>query len=218
MTTLLRHGRNSKAKLQDSRTLARPTRRSIVLAWHLELKENMCTTTVGPNSVSQLRLLVLNTSSKVHENVQPVIHKETVQPEVVHTTVPIHELHRAEAEHHGTSVLPVKKLEEFTAGGGTLTGGGHKAHEAYEGDPKPYNKEMQMDRTDADTNFHAHDGLHDHQRTMGSSDGGTTTSGPHSSSLANKMDPRVESDRDTSGVGAGAGSGMDSNTTGTGQY
>jgi hypothetical protein len=57
---------------------------------------------------------------------QPVIHKETIQPEVVHTTVPIHEVHRAEAEHHGTSVLPMKKMEEFAADGGVLTGGGQK--------------------------------------------------------------------------------------------
>ncbi|KAK0629543.1 hypothetical protein B0T17DRAFT_525741 [Bombardia bombarda] len=27
----------------------------------------------------------------IHETVQPVLHKETIQPEVVHTTVPIHE-------------------------------------------------------------------------------------------------------------------------------
>ena len=53
-----------------------------------------------------------------------MVHKETIQPEVVHTTVPIHEIHRAEAEHHETSVLPMKKMEEFTAGGGILTGDG----------------------------------------------------------------------------------------------
>jgi hypothetical protein len=191
----------------------------------------MCTIMVGPRFRSQLCLIVLNTSSIVHENVQPVVHKETIQPEVVHTTVPIHEVHRADAEHHGTSVLPMKNMEDFTAGGGILTGGGQKAHETYEGDPKPYNTAMQMDRTDADVNFKAHDGLHDHQRAMGSGGGGNTTAGPHSSNLENKMDPRVDSDRGlgTTGAGAGTGAGtgmesnttgagMGSNTTGTGQY
>jgi len=138
----------------------------------------------------------------VHERVQPIVHKETIQPEVVHTTVPIHEVHKAEAEHHGISTLPVKTLDEFKTGGGILTGGGHKAHEAYEGDPKPYNKAMQMERTDADENFKAHDGLHDHQRALGRSDAGTTNTGPHSSNLENKVDPRVDSDRDgRAGIG-----------------
>lgn len=139
----------------------------------------------------------------------------------MHTTVPIHEVHRAEAEHHGTSVLPVKNLEDFTAGGGTLTGGGHSARETYEGDPKAYNSAMQVDRTDADTNFKAHDGLHDHQRALGSGGAGATTAGPHSSNMANKLDPRVESDRSglgTTGAGTGTGQGIGSNSTGTGQY
>jgi hypothetical protein len=139
---------------------------------------------------------VFNPPSIVYENVQPVVHKETIQPEVVHTTVPIHEIHRAEAEYHGTSVLPMKKMEEFTAGGGNLTGGGQKANEAYEGEPKPYNQAMQMGQTDADVNFKAHDGLHDHQRALGDAGGGAAASGPHSSNLADKVDPRVDSDRD----------------------
>ena len=184
----------------------------------------MCTTMVGPTFRHRLSLLTV--PSTVHETVQPIVHKETVQPEVVHTTVPIHEVHRAEAEHHGTSVLPVKKLDEFTSGGGTLTGGGQTSHETYEGDPKPYNSKMQTDRTDADVNFHAHDGLHDHQRAMGSSGDGTgaTTAGSHThdSNLENKIDPRVDSDRSavggTSEPGVGAGTGMGSNTTGTGKY
>lgn len=44
---------------------------------------------------------------------------------------------------------------------------------------------------------------------------GTTTSGPHSSSLANKADPRIDSDRDgsrnTGNTGYGSGSGIGSN-------
>ena len=162
----------------------------------------MSTTMVRQQLLSLPCLVFAHILSKVHERVQPIVHKETIQPEVVHTTVPIHEVHKAEAEHHGISTLPVKTLDEFKTGGGILTGGGQKAHEAYEGDPRPYNKAMQMERTDADENFKEHDGLHDHQRALGHSGAGTTTTGPHSSNLENKIDPRVDSDRDgRAGIG-----------------
>jgi len=96
----------------------------------------------------------------------------------------------------------MKTLDDFKSGGGILTGGQQKAHEAYEGDPRPYNKAMQTERTDADEHFHEHDGLHDHQRALGRSGGDTTATGPHTSNLENKMDPRVDSDRDgRAGVG-----------------
>lgn len=49
----------------------------------------------------------------VHEVVIPVIYKETHVPEVVHTTIPIHEKHHYEAQHHGISALPLKTMEEF---------------------------------------------------------------------------------------------------------
>jgi hypothetical protein len=89
----------------------------------------------------------------------------------------------------------------------SLRAGAKRAHETYEGDPKPYNSEMQMDRTDADVNFKAHDGLRDHQGALGSSGTVTTTSGPHSSNIADKVDPRVDSDNGRSGYGTtGAGS------------
>jgi hypothetical protein len=77
----------------------------------------------------------------VHETIQPVIHKETIQPEVVHTTVPIHETHHIESKHHTTSTLPVKTLDDFKHAGGNLTGVGTQplATEQYDGCPRPYN-------------------------------------------------------------------------------
>jgi hypothetical protein len=42
----------------------------------------------------------------VHEIIQPVIQKETVQPSVVHTTVPIHEIHQNEPKHHTATQPP----------------------------------------------------------------------------------------------------------------
>ena len=71
-----------------------------------------------------------------------------------------------------------------------------------------------------------YDGFEGEPRAVGSALGGsssgltgsTGTSGPHSSSLANKADPRVDSDRDGSrNLGANTGtSGYGSGTTGTG--
>jgi len=86
----------------------------------------------------------------VHETVQPIIHKETITPEVVHTVIPIHEEHHAAAQHHGVSTLPMKTLESFTSGGGILKGGKTSSHEAYEGAPRPYNRELMTEPTEAD--------------------------------------------------------------------
>jgi len=91
----------------------------------------------------------------VHERVQPVINKQTITPEVVHSTIPVHELHHAEVQHHGTSVLPAKTLEEFTSGGGSVTGVDAISHGKYDGCPRPYNEEMQTERTEADMDPHA---------------------------------------------------------------
>ncbi|KAK5938545.1 hypothetical protein PMZ80_009516 [Knufia obscura] len=73
----------------------------------------------------------------VHEVVQPIIYKETIQEEVVHTTIPIHEVHHNRAEHHTMSQLPVKSMEEFQATA-------HRApqHETYDGVPRPYNEKL----------------------------------------------------------------------------
>jgi hypothetical protein len=92
----------------------------------------------------------------VHEHVQPVIQKETVQPHVVHTTIPIHETHHAASVHHGTSTLPAKTLQEFTSERGDL-----RAHEAqklteFDSCPKPYRKEFQNEQLEGDRNMHLH--------------------------------------------------------------
>jgi len=86
----------------------------------------------------------------VHETVQPILHKEIITPEVIHTTVPIHEVHHASSKLHGTSILPMKTMSEFEATGGSLTGTtGTTAHETYEGRPRPYNKELQLKEEEA---------------------------------------------------------------------
>ncbi|KAI0379544.1 hypothetical protein F5Y04DRAFT_290156 [Hypomontagnella monticulosa] len=71
----------------------------------------------------------------VHETVQPVLHKETIQPHVVHTTVPIHETHHAPAQHHSTSSLPPISIDEYKQQGGSLNGR-QERFDAFDGEPK----------------------------------------------------------------------------------
>ena len=90
----------------------------------------------------------------VHEIVQPIIHKETHQPEVVHTTQPIHEVHHHHATHHGMSALPMKTLDEFKKAGGILTGSRSSTHETYDGEPRPYNKDLETSMDKLGLNGH----------------------------------------------------------------
>ncbi|ENI08565.1 hypothetical protein COCC4DRAFT_188030 [Bipolaris maydis ATCC 48331] len=71
----------------------------------------------------------------IHETIQPVVQKETIQPSVVHTTVPIHEVHHNKATHHETTALPAMTMEQFKAKGGSLTGR-EERYDEFEGVPK----------------------------------------------------------------------------------
>ncbi|KAF8850081.1 hypothetical protein BDZ45DRAFT_662264 [Acephala macrosclerotiorum] len=71
----------------------------------------------------------------VHENIQPVVQKETVQPSVVHTTVPVHEVHQNEAKHHTASSLPAVTMDEFKRQGGHLSGREERT-DAFGGEPR----------------------------------------------------------------------------------
>ena len=126
------------------------------------------------------------------------------------TTVPIREVHRAD---EGDGRI-------YCRGGGVLTGDDQKAYETYEGEPKPYNQATQIDRTDANVNFKANDGLHDRQRAREGASGSATTPGPHSSILANKVDPGrdIRSGLETTGAGTGTATEVGNNTTDTGYY
>jgi hypothetical protein len=67
--------------------------------------------------------------------VQPLIQKEVIQPEVVHTTVPVHEVHHFAASHHPTTNLPPVSMNEFKTQGGTLSGSERRMND-FEGCPK----------------------------------------------------------------------------------
>lgn len=88
----------------------------------------------------------------VHEHIQPVIQKETIQPEYTHTTVPIHETHHLEAKEHGTTVLPPIGMDDDLKG--VLAGRKERKVEEYEGCPRTYEKKLQTGRTQADENMH----------------------------------------------------------------
>jgi len=71
----------------------------------------------------------------VHENIQPVIQKETVQPSVVHTIVPVHEVHQNESKHHTATQLPSITMDDFKRQGGQLNGREERS-DAFGGEPK----------------------------------------------------------------------------------
>ncbi|KAH8197050.1 hypothetical protein TruAng_008801 [Truncatella angustata] len=58
----------------------------------------------------------------IHETIQPVIEKETIQRQVVHTTNHIHETEHLNDEHHGATVAPAITMAEFEKGKGGATG------------------------------------------------------------------------------------------------
>ncbi|KAM0506519.1 hypothetical protein ACHAP8_001559 [Fusarium lateritium] len=92
----------------------------------------------------------------IHERIQPVIQKETIQNHVVHTTIPIHEVHHNESIYHGTSTLPTKTLDEFTSERGGLGERAAQKLTEFEGCPKPYRQELQNEQLEGDRNMHLH--------------------------------------------------------------
>ena len=136
-----------------------------------------------------------------YQTIQPVVQKETIQPSVVHTTVPIHEVHENEAKHHATTALPAVSMAHIKKQGGSLTGR-EERYDGFEGEPRAVGGALGGSTSGVS-------GI-----TTGSH---SSTSGPHSSNLGNKADPRVDSDRDGSrGYGSSTSTGYGSGTTGSG--
>ncbi|RMZ92218.1 hypothetical protein DV736_g534, partial [Chaetothyriales sp. CBS 134916] len=125
----IQHDSNDEAKAKASAELARFKDSSTV-------HRTKHTQEVAPTTVGE------HVHHHVHETVVPVIQKETIQPEVVHTTVPVHETHHTASQHHGISALPTKTLDEFNRAGGSLAGSKEHAHEEYDGPPCQYNENL----------------------------------------------------------------------------
>lgn len=141
----------------------------------------------------------------VHENIQPVIQKETIQNSVIHTTVPVHEVHQNEAKHHTASQLPPVTMEDFKRQGGQLDGREERT-DAFGGEPRSVGGTLggagargTTSLTDAESSRtgHGHHGSSTHTGTSvgnsgtsvgnnGSSTGNTRSSiGNNGSSLGN---------------------------------
>ncbi|CAG8979832.1 hypothetical protein HYALB_00002604 [Hymenoscyphus albidus] len=141
----------------------------------------------------------------VHENIQPVVQKETIQPSVVHTTVPVHEVHQNEAKHHTASQLPAVSMHDFKNKGGHLEGRAERS-DAFVGEPKSVGGTMGGLGAHGTTSLTEKDGHHGHHPMHSSTTGTAGTAGPHNSSIMNKVDPRVDSDMDGTGTYMGSGS------------
>ncbi|KAI9830625.1 MAG: hypothetical protein M1819_005435 [Sarea resinae] len=142
----------------------------------------------------------------VHETIQPVVQKETIQPNVIHTTVPIHEVHHNEAKHHSASALPAVSLADFKKSGGSLTGR-EERYDGFEGEPRSVGSALNGGASTGTagnkySSSTGNDGITGNQYSNTTGNDGTTrtkgaaAAGPHGSSLLNKIDPRVDSDRD----------------------
>lgn len=152
----------------------------------------------------------------IHETIQPVVQKETIQPSVVHTTVPIHEVHHNKATHHETTSLPAMTMDQFKSKGGALTGR-EERYDEFEGVPKNIggstvgglgaasglsHKEGHISKDHARhgdyegmPNHHSHAGIQKGGLTANSTTSGTHTANP----LDRNNDGRVNARDATSG-------------------
>lgn len=135
----------------------------------------------------------------VHEHVQPVIQKETIAPQVVHTTVPIHETHHAKAVHHGTTTLPTKTLDEFTKEHGKLEGHGINKLTEYDGCPKEYDQGLGGQHAGVH-DLHGQHGEHGHSHGVGKAAGVGAAAGAAAMAGSHSHDHHTHN-RETSGRG-----------------
>ncbi|KAK0119373.1 hypothetical protein ONS95_010824 [Cadophora gregata] len=144
----------------------------------------------------------------VHENIQPVIQKETIQPSVVHTTVPVHEVHQNEAKHHTATTLPPVTMDEFKKQGGHLSGRDERT-DAFAGEPRAVGGTLGGAGARGTTSLTEKDGHHNSHGTHGNGSGVATGSGVgstnshstanatgHKPSLLDKLNPKKDADGD----------------------
>lgn len=75
------------------------------------------------------------------DTLQPIVHKHTLEPHIIHTTIPIHETHHNAAQHHATSALPAVSMADFKKQGGVLTGR-EERYDGFEGEPRSVGKAL----------------------------------------------------------------------------
>lgn len=144
----------------------------------------------------------------IHDVIQPVVERETIQPHVVHTTVPIHERIENEPVVHKGNVLPTLSMNEFNKAGHSLTG--YKKdpeHIEYEGDPLNIDGKSHVGFGGVGGNREGGVG-NESSYTTGSGTTGTGMTGNsgignNSSSYGNETTPRNAETTSQSGTGSG---------------
>lgn len=136
--------------------------------------------------------------------------KETIQPSVVHTTVPVHEVHHNEAKHHNASALPAVSMSEFKKSGGSLTGRDERT-DAFDGEPRAVGSNLggKVDHTigghgaAGTTHLTEQNGGHNTSGTTGATNGspmgshsGTDVGQKSKPSLMDKINPKIDSNGD----------------------
>jgi len=197
----IHHGNNDhvKQRLDAERAQFKDTR---------EVGETQHTASVNPTVAGE------HVHHHVHENIQPVIQRETVQPSVVHSTIPIHEVHHNEAKHHTASALPAVSMSEFQKQGGSL-GGREERTDAFQGEPRSVGGTLGGHGASGTTSLtekeggygthgtHGHHNTSTHDKYEGGAVGSTnTTHGYNDSattkkpSLMDKLNPMKDTDND----------------------
>lgn len=115
------------------------------------------TQTVLPTNIERATVAAVGqdvTHHHVHETIQPVIQRETIQQEVIHTTIPVHEVIHEKPVVHEATVEPTLTMDQFLAKGGSLQGGETVAREVRAGEP-------------ATMTGHHQEGRHEHTQAVG---------------------------------------------------
>jgi len=164
----------------------------------------------------------------VHENIQPVIQKETIQPSVVHTTIPVHEVHQNESKHHTATQLPPVTMDDFNRQGGSLTGREERT-DSFAGEPKAVGGTLgghgargttSLTENDSDYNKHGHgthstsgSGLGTNHGRDNIGNGATGATGTGLNATGRGAD-NYESGRQTGSSTGTSGTGTSTSTTG----
>merc|ERR1712098_910544 len=114
------------------------------------------------------------------------IQKETIQPSVVHTTVPVHEVHQNEAKHHTATSLPAVTMDEFKKQGGHLSGRDERT-DAFAGEPRSVGGTLGGAGAHGTTSLTEKDGHHKTQDTHGTHSTHGTGAKP---GLMDKLNPK----------------------------
>ena len=125
--------------------------------------------------------------------------KETVQPSVVHTTVPVHEVHQNEDKHHTATQHPAVTMDDLRKQGDHLSGREERT-DAFGGEPKAVGGTLggvgargATSLTDPNNATHGSNGGHTLDTTSSPNSVDGTDKKP---SVMDKLNPKKDADGD----------------------